>query len=522
MLVRALKPRRTVSLLPLLAGLLASQIAAAQAAPTGQLTIAQGTDAVTMDPENTTQMTAMQPFNFVYEKLLNRDKDMKLIPELALSWKPVNDTTWEVVLRKGVKFHDGEDFNADAVKFTLDRARVPGATATSGGFTTIAEVRIVDPYTVHIVTKSPDPLLPDRLAQWGAQMLAPGFFKEVGADGIARKAVGTGPYRFSQWRKDDALVFEANPTYWGEAPHFARVTFRPIPDEFARVSALIAGEVDMVVNIPVDFTDQVKAGKGTYLAQTPASATDVFLMGTDAVLKSQKVRLALNLAIDRKKLSDTLFRGFSRPIAQGAAPTDFGYNPAIPEYPYDPEGAKKLLAEAGYPNGFSIDVQSSNGYILGDTLVVEAVVEMLKKVGVDAHPKVLEIARRAEMLGKRQITGLVLANPGSTLFDMDGIVWRLLRPDALAGPYWPRGQEGTDFFKLMEEARYTINPDKRRELYFKADQILHDDPPWLYLWQEFFLYGVSCGITFDARVDTMILPNLVGVDPSKRGGGRCH
>ena len=211
-------------------------------------------------------------------------------------------STWEIMLRKGVKFHNGEDFNADAVKFTLDRVRVAGATQCLGGFTTIAEVRAIDPHTVQIVTKQPDPLLPARLAQWGAQMLPPGYFKEVGAEGLARKAVGTGPYRFGQWRKDDTLVFEANPAYWGDAPKFREYRSGPFKDELARVSALTAGEVDIAVNIPVDFTDQIKTGKGTYLAQTLAAATDVFLMGSDEALKSRDVRLALNLAIDRKKL----------------------------------------------------------------------------------------------------------------------------------------------------------------------------------------------------------------------------
>ena len=128
---------QSMALLPLLVSLLWPAAAWPQSAPAGQLTIAQGTDAVTMDPHNTTQMTAMQPFNFVYNKLLNRDKDMKLIPELAESWKSLDELTWEVRLRKGIKFHNGEDFNAAAVKFTLDRVRVSGATQVSSGFTTI-------------------------------------------------------------------------------------------------------------------------------------------------------------------------------------------------------------------------------------------------------------------------------------------------------------------------------------------------------------------------------------------------
>lgn len=512
---------RLMALLTTALGALCPVAAWSQAAPQGELTIAQGTDAVTMDPHNTTQMTAMQPFNFVYDKLINRDKDMKLIPELAESWKSVDELTWELKLRKGVKFHNGEDFDSAAVKFTLDRVRVPGATQVSSGFTTIDDVKTPDPLTVLIVTKKPDPLLPARLAAWGAQMLPPGYFKEVGVEGLARKAVGTGPYRFGEWRKDDSLSFVANTGYWGAAPKFAKVVFRPIKDELARMSALTAGEVDIAVNIPVDFADKINSGGSTYLVQTLANATDVFLMGSDAPLKDARVRLALNLAIDRQKLSTALFRGFAKPISQAAAPTDFGYNPSIPPYPYDPERAKKLLAEAGYEKGFSVEVQSSTGYIIGDALVVEAVVEMLKGIGVEAKPKFLEIARRAEMLGKRTITGLLLANPGSTTFDADGIVWRLLHPDAIGGAYWPTGQKDTDFFKLMETARYTIDQPKRQELYYKAAETLHNDPPWLYLWQEFALYGVSCKVAFQARIDTMILPWTVTTDPAKKGGGQC-
>jgi len=446
---------------------------------------------------------------------------MQLVPELAQSWKALDDRTWEVRLREGVKFHDGTPFDGNAVKANLDRVRVKGATHVSGGFTTIEEVRVPEPHVVHIVTVKPDPLLPARLAQWGAQIVAPSQLA-AGNEVLAAKAVGTGPYRFAEWRKDDMLVLEANPDYWGTPPKFQRVVFRPIPDEFARVSALLAGEVDLVVNIPVDFVEQIKSGAGTYVAETLASATDVFIMGLDEPLKHQKVRLALNLAIDRKKLLDTLFKGYGQPVAQGAAPTDFGYNPEIKDYPYDPARARALLAEAGYPNGFAVDVQSSSGYILGDTLVVEAVVEMLKDIGVTATPKVLEIARRTEMLGKRAVTGLLLANPGSTLFDADGIVWRLLHPASIAGAYWPHSQEGSDFYKLMETARYTIDQDKRRELYYEAAQTLHEDPPWLYLWQEFFLYGVRCGIDFQARIDTMILPASIAKDAVGKGGGRCN
>ncbi|TFH44219.1 MAG: hypothetical protein E4H01_11220 [Lysobacterales bacterium] len=304
---------RKLSRLILVPGWLWGAVTCAQAAPAGQLVIAQGTDAVTMDPHNTTQMTAMQPFNFLFNKLINRDDKMQLVPELAESWKPLDDLTWEVRLRQGVKFHNGETFDANAVKSTLDRVKVAGATHVSGGFTTIDEVTVVDPYTVRIVTKKSDPLLPSRLAQWGAQILPPAYFKEAGEEGIALKAIGTGPYRFGQWRKDDMLVLEANPDYWGKPPEFERVIFRPIPDEFARVSALIADEVDIVVNIPVDFTKQVDGSNSTYVAETLASATDVFIMGHDKPLQSKEVRLALN----RHRPSET-----HRYAVPGFSPTD--------------------------------------------------------------------------------------------------------------------------------------------------------------------------------------------------------
>lgn len=520
MTLRKSVTRRWGLVLPLLVGVMWHPAANAQ--PAQQLVIAQGTDAVTMDPHYTTQMTAMQPFNFIYEKLLNRNDEMELIPELAESWKSVDDLNWEIQLKKGVKFHNGEDFNAEAVKFTLDRIRVPGSTPASGGFTTIEEIRIVDPYTVIIKTFRPDPLLPARLAQWGSQMLPPGYVKEVGAEGLALKGVGTGPYTLSEWRKDDRIVLEANPDHWGGKPELSTVIFRPIPDEFARVSALLAGEVDLVANIPIDFKEQIDTGSSTYVAETSAGATNVFIMGRDEPLQKREVRQALNLAIDREKLSETLFHGLARPISQGAAPTDFGFNPSVPPYPYDPEKARQLLAEAGYPDGFPLVVQSANGYILGDTLVVEAVVEMLKEVGIDAKLHVLEMARRTEMLGQRTVTGLLLINPGSTTFDADGIVWRLLHPDSVAGDYWQGSKKGSDFFELMETARYTIDQDVRQDLYYKAAEVLYNDPPWLYLWQEFFLYGTNCRLDFTPRVDTMILPSSVRIDEAGKGGGRCE
>src|SRR5713226_5060688 len=216
-------------------------VASAAYAQPAQIVISQPAEATTMDPGRSTQVLTVNYFVNLYDTLTRWDTALQLQPGLATSWKTVNETTWEFTLRPGVKFHDGAPFTAEDVKATLDRNMVPGKTVVTPGFTTIEAVQIVNPLTIRILTKKPDPLIAVRMAQMGSQILPARLTTEDGVKELARRPVGTGAYRFVEWVKDERLVMQANHEWWGwegNTPGVERVIWKPIPDEFPRIVAL--------------------------------------------------------------------------------------------------------------------------------------------------------------------------------------------------------------------------------------------------------------------------------------------
>jgi peptide/nickel transport system substrate-binding protein len=479
-----------------------------------QLVIGQSVDAVTLDPQMSTQLQVMNLFWNIYDCLTVFDDQMELKPQLATSWRNVNPTTWQFKLRQGVKYHNGEPFDGESVKFHVERVSQPGKTSVTAGFATIERVEVVDPHTVNVVTKKPDPLLPRRFAAYGCQMIPPKYTQSVGFPQLALKPVGTGPYKFVEWVKDSHIVLEANKEYWGGAPAIQKVIWKPIPDNFARVAALQKGEVDLITNVPVDLVAQIQNGRTARVEWTVTNLIMALCMGRGGPsepIQDRRVRLAMNLAIDREAIIKKLMQGYGLAVGSGIPTTDFGYDPNVKPYPYDPERAKKLLAEAGYPNGFTTSFKFAPGYIIMDKPILEVAAGMLAKVGVNARVETIEMAVRTKMLVDRKIQGWLLADPASTLNDADGIVWRLLHPSGILGGYWEPALEGGEFYKLMEEARYTLDEKRRLELYHRAGQMMHDDPPWIYLMQEPAIYGVSNKWSFKPRAETRL--NVTSVKP---------
>ena len=234
--------------------LLAALASTAHAQPI-QITISQPAEATTMDPGRSTQVLTVNYFYNLYDTLTRWDTALRLGPGLATAWKSVNETTWEFTLRQGVRFHDGSPFSAEDVKATLERNLQPGKTVVQPGFATIESVQAVNPTTIRIVTKKPDPLLLLRMAQMGAQILPARLTTDDGVKELARRPVGTGAYRFVEWVKDERLVMEANRDWWGwdgRAPAIERVVWKPIPEDFPRIVALEKGEADIISNVPPD------------------------------------------------------------------------------------------------------------------------------------------------------------------------------------------------------------------------------------------------------------------------------
>ncbi len=489
------------------------------AAQPTQITIVQPAEATTMDPGRSTQVLTVNYFYNLYDSLTRWDAALQLQPGLATSWRAVNDTTWEFTLRPGVKFHDGSPLTAEDVRATIERNLVPGKTVVTAGFTTIESVQAATPTLVRVVTRKPDPLLPVRLAQMGSQILPARLTTDEGAKELARRPIGSGAYRFVEWVKDERLIMEANRDWWGwegRAPAIARVLWRAIPDDFPRLVALEKGDADIVTSVPPDRIKSIAEGRNTRVVSVPSTRTVEFnINSTQPPLSDKRVRQALHYALDVPAIIRSLFAGLGRPLAGGLADTDFGYNPALKPYPHDPARARALLTEAGSPGGIDVTLHAGMGTMVNDKQLLEGIADMWAKVGIRARVAMMEMGARQRMVNERALPagGLLLINVQSTLLDADGSLWRILHPTGLGGRYWVGSQPGHRFHELMEQARYTLDPRKRKALYAEATQLFDDEKPWLELFQEVIVYGTSKRVTFRPRPDFRLIVSEMTLAP---------
>jgi len=437
----------------------------------------------------------------IFDTLVMRDKNMKLVPGLAVSWSSIDDTTWEFKLRKGVKFQDGEDFNADAVKFTIDRVLDPAAKApTISYIRTIDSVQVVDPYTVRIKTKGPDPLLPTRMSRYPTYIVPPAYIKEVGKDEFARKPIGTGPYKMVDFVPDQHVILEANPDYWRGKPSIDRVVWRPIPDATARITALITGEVQLIEGVPVDLAKLIKQSNEVDLVRVPNGGLTVYLglKGHTAPLDNLKVRQALNMAIDRKSIVENILKGYATAKGTQVGPYDFGYlDVPVPEY--NPDKAKALLAEAGYPNGFSIKMQVTRRYISGAE-VGQAIAQEFSAIGVKADLEVPDWSVYIQQVPAGKQAPIYMLGWGSTqTLDADAAIYAIFHSGE---PYSTVHMPEID--KLLEQSRQTVDPQKREKILFEIQKLATEQVPVLTLYQEDSLYGKRKNVEFEGRADARI------------------
>jgi peptide/nickel transport system substrate-binding protein len=489
------------------------------AAQPTQLTIVQPAEATTMDPGRSTQVLTVNYFYNLYDSLTRWDAGLQLQPGLATSWKAVNDITWEFTLRPAVKFHDGSPLTAEDVRATIERNLVPGKTVVTAGFTTIESVQAASPTLVRVVTRKADPLLPVRMAQMGSQILPARLTTDEGAKELARRPIGSGAYRFVEWVKDERLVMEANRDWWGwegRPPSVDRVLWKAIPDDFPRLVALEKGDADIVTSVPPDRIRSVAEGRNTRVVSVPSTRTVEFnINSTQPPLSDKRVRQALHYALDVPAIIRSLFAGLGRPLVGGLADTDFGYNPALKPYPYDPARARALLAEAGSPGGIDVTLHAGMGTMVNDKQLLEVIADMWAKVGIRARVAMMEMGARQRMVNERALPpgGLLLINVQSTLLDADGSLWRILHPTGLGGRYWAGSQPGHRFHEVMEQARYTLDPKKRKALYVEATQLFDDEKPWLELFQEVIVYGTSKRVTFRPRPDFRLIVSEMAITP---------
>ncbi len=469
-----------------------------------EIVVCQTAEVNSLDPARHNSTTDTNYGIQVFDGLYSTDAKGTLVPQLALSHKLINDTTWEFKLRRGVKFHDGTVMTANDVKFSIDRMIDPNVKALFGTFyTTLKDVTAIDDSTIRITTKSPDPLLLNRLAM-SMFILPSELFKKQGAETFFQHPIGTGPFKFVSWNRNDRMIFEANPSYWDGPPKVKRLVIRPVPEVSARIAELQTGNADVISGVSPFLVPKLKDTPNVAI-QSVLSGRVIFVyincFGQDA-LKNKKVRQALNYAIDRKSIIDNILTGSGVPNAVGLTNYHFGFDPTLKPYPYDPAKAKKLLAEAGYPNGFKIEFDSPSGRYLMDKEISEAIMKMLNAIGVQTELKVMEWGTLVQIYSGKKLKDLGFIGWGNTLSDADGTLT----------PYYGNAASPFSYFSTpslaskINQARTTMDSKKRIALYKQIQAELFDEAPLIYLYQQIDNWGVSKELKgFQARGDEKII-----------------
>jgi peptide/nickel transport system substrate-binding protein len=472
--------------------------ATATTAATGgsEITVVLSSDPATLDPQISEDFNERVVTDSVYETLLWRDADMNIIPKLATEYTQVDDTTWQFKLRDGVKFHNGDPFNADAVVFSIQRIIDPETKSDQvSNVGTVTGAEKVDDLTVNIITSGPDPIMPARMTM--VKIVDPAYVQADPAK-FAEAPVGTGPYKFVKWDHGVEVVIEANADYWGDKPSIQTVHLRPIEEESTRLAALSAGEVDLVFGLLPEQMDQAPVG-----LHTPGLEFPMILLynGEDSVIKDVRLRQAMNYAVDKEAIAEQIYGGFAVPAdGQILTPGHFGYNPEVQAYPYDPEKAKQLIQESGY-KGEEILLQSEAGRWLKDKELVEVVAGQLTEVGLNVKINISEFSNYLSILfDKEHRAPMIFVSHDNSLLDADRTLSAYYSCEGTAPSYC-----NPDVTKMINEARTEKDETKRLDLYHQIIQTAHDEGAHLYLLNTENTYGVSTRLDFTPRRDARLL-----------------
>lgn len=469
-----------------------------------QLVIAQGIDVPGFDPHGHSNAAMEAVLVNLYDYLVWKTPDGEFEPALATSWQPIADDAWRFTLREGVLFHDGSPFTAQDVKFSLERIAGDDSLAEYVNYRQIREVEVLGDHEVVIHTDGPDPLLVNRISRIGSAIMPKDYVEAVGFDAFAVAPVGTGPFRFVDWVRDQQIVMEAFDGHWRGRPAFDRLVHRTIPEDSTRVAELMTGGVDIITNIPEQDQDRIAMTGAARVALAPSNFVMmvVFNVRDGTETADPRVREAIDLAIDRDLLVDGLMGGLGAVTAArlnpgiSAAPIDryFGVNP------YDPERAVELLAEAGYgPGELTIMVYGASGRFALGAELTEVVGAMLEQVGINTVVDVREFsAYSANVWNAGAFEHLVVTGLGNSFGDN----WFAMRALLCGGQYDDRvGWCNERFDELMYGAETEVDPERRAAMLHEATDIVAAERPWITLFQRQDLVGVGSRVDWTPRAD---------------------
>jgi peptide/nickel transport system substrate-binding protein len=485
------------------------------------LVIGLGADVTSIDPHNNNAAPNNSIAEQIFNKLIENDARQNPKPGLAESWRTVDDLTWEFKLRRGVKFHDGSDFTAADVAFSIER---PGIINTPGGFTiftrSITEKIIVDPYTIRLKTAAPYPNLPIDMA--GLIIVSSVAAKgALAADFDSGKAtIGTGPWKFLRYVKGDRIELARNDNYWGPKPPWDKVTFRLITSDPSRVAALLAGDVQMIEAIPPADYAKLKTNKDIAIFTTISnrmihlhldSNRDKSPFITDKAgkpleknpFKDARVRKAVSKAINRNAMVERVMDGLAIPAGQLMPEGFFGVSPNLKPEPFDPEGAKKLLAEAGYPDGFGITLHGPNNRYVNDDQIVQAVAQMLTRVGIATKVETLPFSVYVSRANKVEFSAALLGwgvSTGEATYPLRSLIATYNAAKGLGTWNWGR-YSNPQMDALLEQGLATVDNAKRDKLLQQATELVINDTGLIPLHFQVNTWAARKGLTYTPRTD---------------------
>jgi len=498
--------RLTVLALAVALALIGAGAAPAQdRARTKEVVIGLGAEPRTMLAVTIVDWTTNNMLEHIYDRLLDRDpKTFKPRPMLAESWRIVNDTTWEFKLRKGVKFHNGEPFTAHAVKATIDYALDPAnkshfAAAAYWGL--VKEVQVVDDFAVRFLTKQPWPNLIDSASLTNSLIMPAKALRELGPAKLAEKPIGTGPFRFVEWKRDERLVLERNPDYWQGPADVSRVTFRFIPEFSARMAALLSGEIDIMKDVPPHAVEAVERSGRARLRSTVSSRINYLALVNlkPGPMQDVRVRRAMNHAVDVDELIKQVLKGRATRMCGPMAPANVDYAP-VECYKHDQARALALLKEVGQdPAKLELTLDTPSGRYPLDKDVSLAIAAQLQRLGIKVNVVVNEWGTHLDKIKNRNTGDMFFLGWGPALHGQG-----TMQPLFLADQTYASYGNNAMLSEKISRASTLLDPKARAEAYAELQRLVHDEAPWVFLWQQHDLYGVAGRVEWSPRADEKV------------------
>ncbi|UUI02357.1 ABC transporter substrate-binding protein [Oceanobacillus jeddahense] len=468
------------------------------------LVLAQASDIPSIDPQNSLSTTGDRVHRNLFSRLFIWDNDLDLQEDLVDTYEQVDEETWHFHLKEGVTFHNGDSLTAEDVKFSLERVMTDETLKEYPYFGQLDEVNALDDLTVEVVTDGPMPTLLNLLAKSGSDVLPKDYFEEVGVEEFQNNPIGSGPYKFVEWVKDDRVVLEANEDYFGEDPKWKNVEVRAITESSTRIGELLTGGVDIITDVPPNEWDRVDADPEASLINGDTTRVNLLMVRTtdEYVTSDPLVREAIDLAIDNQAIIDSVLQGNGISVRTRVPEGVFGSaTELVDTQVHDVEKAKELLTEAGYPDGVDITFTASRGRYPLDSEIAQLIGSMLEEAGFNVNLELLESSAFLDKYNSNSNDELIMIGLADGLLDASYSLVHYTEERA-EGQTDYQNDEVEELFNL---AGRNLDEGEREEQYQRIQEIIAEERPHIFINQSVVSYGVSDYLNFEPRLDEVIL-----------------